>query len=332
MVMQIGVVLYGLYFVSKNEMTFGELIIFQQLSDLIQLLIHINFLELWKSIVGVKLLFEIWDAEGNNIDGIVEKGDEKSAIIDLENVYFKYSQDENVILKDISFRVHKGESIAIVGTSGSGKSTIAKLICGFNKPLSGKISYKGYEYDDWNLKKLRKGISIVEQNAYLFPVSIYDNIASGKYGYIDENNSDLKKSVEKAAEQAGLTEFIESLEDGYQGIVGENGDTMSGGQNQRITIARAFIKDSELLVLDEPTSALDVEIEQKIQKSIEELMKNRTTIIIAHRLSTIKNVQRILVLHEGEIVEQGTHSELINKKGRYFNLYNMQLTQQKGGQ
>lgn len=330
--LQIGIVFVGLYFVLSGEITMGQMIIFQQIQEIMRYVFKIRFTDFYKASAGLERIYELMDEEQEVMNGEIESGREDAPTISFKNVSFSYSSEdvpskENLVLKNISLDVYKNESIALVGSSGCGKSTMLKLICGFLKPDSGEISYMGYNYHDWNKRILRQEIALVDQNTYLFPTSIYDNIACGLYG--ESGNKEVKTLIEKSAMQAGIHSFITSLEKGYETDVGEWGARLSGGQKQRISIARAFVKNANLLILDEPTSALDAESELEVQESIEKLMKGRTTILVAHRLSTIKNVDRILVIDNGQIVEEGNHDSLLLKKGTYYKLYHKQLKADK---
>lgn len=324
---QIGTIFLGLIFILRKEMTIGELVIFQQIQEVIRRIFSINYVSFIKSKAILTRLFVLWEEGKEIIEGPVKSGEEVAPIISFNRVSFSYETGIDNLLNDISFKISKNEAIALVGASGCGKSTVTKLICGFLNPTSGELLFKGHNYDLWNKQILRDDISLVEQNTYLFPGTIYDNIACGLYGREEGavNENILKEEVEKAARDAALTEFISTLDKGYSTDVGEWGARLSGGQRQRIGIARAFVKKSELLILDEPTSALDAVTELEVQQSIEKLMNGRTTLIIAHRLSTIKNVDRILVLKDGKIIEEGKHEELLKNKGFYYKLYKQQI-------
>ena len=235
--------------------------------------------------------------------------------IDFENISFAY-ENENV-LNDISFKIKRGESVAIVGPSGGGKSTIIDLLSKFYTLKNGSIKIDGKDINKYKTEDVRKMIGIVTQESLLFHDTIRNNICFGSEKY-DNNN------LSKAAEIANAHDFIEKLEDKYDTIIGERGLKLSGGQRQRICIARAIYKDPPILIFDEATSSLDSKSEKSVQTAVEKVMKDRTTIIIAHRLSTIKNVDKIIVIDKGKIVEMGSHEELLKKNNIYSNLSKMQ--------
>lgn len=238
-------------------------------------------------------------------------------VIDYQDVCFSYNEDETV-LDHINIHIDAGKSIALVGPSGGGKTTICSLLPRFYDVTGGKITIDGKDIRTLSLHSLRKAIGIVQQDVYLFTGSIKENIAYGKPGATDEE-------IIEAAKKANIHDFIISLPDGYDTFVGERGTRLSGGQKQRISIARVFLKDPKILILDEATSALDNESERHIQKSLEELSKNRTTITIAHRLSTIRNADEIIVISENGQEERGAHDELMKLNGIYANYYNLQF-------
>ncbi|MBC6368445.1 ABC transporter ATP-binding protein [Algoriphagus sp. AK58] len=237
--------------------------------------------------------------------------------IKLENVWFAYN-DEEYVLKDISFEVKKGQTIALVGATGAGKSSIINLISRFYEINKGHIYIDGTDIRDFELGALRKHIGVVLQDVFLFSNSIYHNITLG-------NPSISKEQVMEAAELVGARKFIEKLPGGLDYNVMERGSTLSVGQRQLISFVRAMVYNPEILILDEATSSVDTETEELIQESIEKMMKGRTSIVIAHRLSTIQKADQILVLHKGEIVETGTHESLLEKGGYYTQLHQMQL-------
>lgn len=236
--------------------------------------------------------------------------------IEFKNVSFAYEDDKNVI-KDISFSAKAGSITALVGSSGSGKSTIAGLVASFLNPTTGKIYVDGNDISKLSLSSFRKNIGLVLQDDFLFEGTIKENILFSKP---DASETDIQNAIKMAY----VNEFTDRFELGINTIIGERGVKLSGGQRQRVAIARAILADPKLLILDEATSSLDSESEMMVQKSLSELMKGRTTFVIAHRLSTIKMAHQILVIENGEIAEKGTHDELIKSEGRYFNLFTYQ--------
>jgi len=253
---------------------------------------------------------EIKDSE-NAVSISNVKGD-----IKLEDVSFKYNDSSHRVLKHINLEVKAGSYVALVGSSGAGKTTLCNLIPRFYEATSGKITIDGKDIKDIKLKDLRDNIGIVQQDVYLFVGTVYDNI---RYGRPDAT----REEVIAAAKEANAYDFIMSLPNGFETDIGQRGIKLSGGQKQRISIARVFLKNPPILIFDEATSALDNESEKIVQKSMEKLAKNRTTMVIAHRLSTIRNAEKILVLTDKGIEEQGTHKELMDKHGIYYDLYNV---------
>ena len=233
-----------------------------------------------------------------------------------EDVSFHYSDDDTTVLSNVSIEIPAGRSVALVGPSGSGKTTICSLLPRFYDVTAGRITIDGQDIRHLTLKSLRSQIGMVQQDVYLFSGTIRDNIAYGKPDASDEE-------IIAAAKRANIHDFIMELPQQYETFVGERGARLSGGQKQRISIARVFLKNPPILILDEATSALDNESERKIQKSLEELSKNRTTITIAHRLSTIKGSDEIIVITENGIAERGTHEFLLQKGGIYAKYYQM---------
>jgi subfamily B ATP-binding cassette protein MsbA len=242
--------------------------------------------------------------------------DHVAGSINFENVSFAY-EDNRAVLHNLSFRAKKGEVIALVGSSGSGKSTIAGLASGFLNPTNGQVKIDGQDLAKVNLRSFRKHLGVVLQDDFLYEGTIKENILFPRPDATDEE-------VFIAAKGAYVTEFTDRFDDGLNTLIGERGVKLSGGQRQRISIARALLAQPQIVVLDEATSNLDTESERYIQDSLGILMTNRTTLVIAHRLSTIQKADQILVIEEGKIVEQGKHLELLEKQGRYFELYTYQ--------
>lgn len=312
----------GGMFVVNDYISPGDLVAFTMYLNMLIATIErlINFTDVYQAgSTGIERFVEVMDLKNNIYDhDSAEELEDVRGEIEFKNVYFKYpetSADEPYVLEDINFSVDVGENIALVGPSGAGKTTISKLIPRFYDIESGSITLDGKDIRDLTLESLRDNIGIVQQDVYLFGGTVKENIRYGKDDATDDE-------IERAAELAGATEFIKDLPYGYDTHIGERGVKLSGGQKQRISIARVFLKNPPILILDEATSALDNKSEAIVQKSLELLSKGRTTITIAHRLSTIKNADEILVLTYDGIVERGSHKDLLDKKGIYYNLYN----------
>jgi ABC-type multidrug transport system fused ATPase/permease subunit len=275
--------------------------------------------QLQTSLSGAARFFELLDTpieEGYYNDDLKPRNNS----IQIENMSFSYMEGIN-IFNAISLQVKEGSSVALVGSSGGGKSTLLKLLQGFYKHQEGEILVGGVDIRELSLGKLRDMFAYVSQDSYIFDGTVEENIAYGCPG------AD-KKSIERAALMANAHEFICKMVDGYETRVGERGIKLSGGQRQRIAIARAILKNAPILLLDEATSSLDSESEKLVQDALEKLMKNRTSLIVAHRLSTIENSDLIYVLEKGNIIEQGNHEELLAKGGRYHQLYNVQFQEE----
>lgn len=279
----------------------------------------INFTEQFqKGYASFKRFIDVMEAETEienreNAENITDvKGN-----IEYQNVSFSYDK-KNYVLKDLSISIKAGKNIALVGPSGGGKTTLCSLLPRFYDVTEGSITIDGKDIRDITLESLRSCIGVVQQDVYMFSGTIKENIGYGKPGATDEE-------IIEAAKRANIHDYIMGLEDGYDTYVGERGVKLSGGQKQRISIARVFLKNPPILILDEATSALDNESERFIQKSLEELSKNRTTIVIAHRLSTIRNADEIIVINNEGIQERGNHKELLEKQGLYAYYYNMQF-------
>lgn len=315
-IMYILVVMVGAVFMIKGYIKPGDYVAYLLYVSTLLASVRriIEFMEQFqRGMTGIERFAEIMDikpdiTDSKDAQALTDvKGD-----IEFKNVTFGY--DENSVLSDINLKVEKGRSVALVGPSGGGKTTMCSLIPRFYELNSGDILIDGKSIKNITLKSLRENIGIVQQDVYLFSGSVMENISYGKPGASLEE-------IKKAAEMAGAAEFIEKLPQGYDTYVGERGVKLSGGQKQRISIARVFLKNPPILILDEATSALDNESEKIVQESLERLAKGRTTFTIAHRLTTVQNAAEILVLTADGIVERGTHSELLEKKGIYYNLH-----------
>lgn len=317
---QISVILAGTVLIANDKIN---------ISDLITFLLYISvFTEPIKTLVdfteqfqngytGFERFREIMEVEPDiqDTEGAVELKDVKGDI-SFENVSFKYQENQGTVLSNVSLTVPAGAYMALVGSSGAGKTTLCSLIPRFYDVTGGVIKIDGKDIRSLTLKSLRSHIGMVQQDVYLFAGTIYENIAYGRPGA-------TREEIIGAAKNANAHEFIMSFPDGYETDIGQRGIKLSGGQKQRLSIARVFLKNPEILIFDEATSALDNESERVVQESLEKLAKNRTTFVIAHRLTTIQNAEKILVLTEEGIAEAGTHEQLIAKGGIYEHLYHM---------
>ena len=277
-----------------------------------------------RGVTGIERFYEIMDADVEILDepGAKELGHVEGEI-KFEDVSFEYPDDHNRVFSHVNLTIRPGEKLALVGPSGGGKTTLCNLIPRFYDPTAGRITIDGQDIHGLTLKSLRGAIGMVQQEVYLFSGTVLDNILYGRPGATRE------EAIE-AAKMAGAHEFITQLKDGYDTYVGERGVKLSGGQKQRISIARVFLKNPPILILDEATSALDNESEALVGRSLQKLAQGRTTLTIAHRLTTIQNSDRILVLGENGIEEQGSHEELLAKKGAYYHLWNTAAALEKG--
>lgn len=318
--MYLVVILGGGYFLMEQQILPGDMVAYvMYVSTLIATIRRIiEFAEQFqRGITGIERFIQIMDADIEIFDELDAKElvNPKGEII-FENVSFEYPDDHNKVFHHLNLTIHAGEKLAIVGPSGGGKTTLCNLIPRFYDVSGGTITVDGTSIRNLTLKSLRQNIGIVQQDVYLFSGTVYDNIAYGKPGA-------SREEVIEAAKKAGADEFIRGLRDGYDTYVGERGVKLSGGQKQRISIARVFLKNPPIIILDEATSALDNESEYAVAKSLNELAKGRTTLTIAHRLSSIRNSDRILVLTDEGIVEEGNHDELMALGGIYHQFYVM---------
>ena len=314
------VLVFGGTLVTKGTMSAAGFIAFiaafSQITRPVRAFID-QFANINQGVAAGERIFEVIDAKSHIIDAPDAKPFEGiKSKIEFKNISFSYDSSRE-ILHDISFEINKGETVALVGASGGGKSTLSELMPRFYDPNSGQILIDGVPVTAFAQESLRARMSLVSQDTVLFNDTIYNNIALGKQGATEQE-------IVAAAKIANAHDFIVSASEGYNTNIGDRGAKLSGGQRQRLSIARAVLKNPEFLILDEATSALDTESEQLVQQALTRMLKGRTSVVIAHRLSTIQNADKIIVIDEGRIAEQGTHSELIERKGIYAKLIEMQ--------
>lgn len=306
---------YGGYLTINGFLTFGSLLAFinllnyvaNPLSNLPPIIANLG-----EASGAAQRMFQIFDQQAERTGGSSFTATSAADVVRMEHAHFSYGDEP--VLKDVTLNVQKGETVAVVGPSGGGKSTLLKLLLGYYPPETGRVFLFGHDLEGWSLDAARRQMAFVAQDTYLFPVSLAENIACGKPGASQDE-------IERAARMANIHDYIISLPEGYQTLVGERGARLSGGQRQRLSLARAVLKDAPILLLDEPTSALDTESEALVQEALQRFMIGRTTMVIAHRLSTIRDANRVLVLEHGQIVEEGSHDELMARGGRYQELY-----------
>lgn len=316
---------FGAWQVIQNQLTIGQLVAFNMLLGNVirpfqRLIVLWN--QLQEVVISVERIDDVLDAEPEEDlqHEIRQSLPPIRGHIHFNKVTFRYHPDsDSNTLENISFEAQPGQTVALVGRSGSGKTTISKLVLGLYPPTEGKISIDGYDITSVSLRSLRSQIGVVDQDTFLFGGTIRENISVG------HPEATLDEIIE-AAQQAGAHQFIKDLPMGYETQIGEGGGMLSGGQRQRLAIARALVGNPRLLILDEATSSLDAESERIIQTNMSKISQNRTTIIIAHRLSTVRNADLILVLDRGVLVESGDHDRLMAKRGHYFYLNQQQLT------
>ena len=318
--MYLTTLIYGGYLIAMGQMQAADLAMYALYIGIfispIQILVELVEM-LQKGLSGFRRYLEVVETEPEIQDkeGAIDLENVKGDVC-YDNVSFHYRDDNKTVLSQVSIHIPAGKSVALVGPSGGGKTTICSLLPRFYDVTAGKVTIDGKDVRDLTLKSLRNQIGMVQQDVYLFDGTIRENIAYGKPDATDEE-------IKEAARRANMDDFIMQLPEQYDTYVGEKGTRLSGGQKQRISIARVFLKNPPILILDEATSALDNESERYIQKSLEELAKNRTTITIAHRLSTIKRSDEIIVITEDGIAERGTHETLLAKNGIYARYYNL---------
>ncbi|TVP96183.1 MAG: ABC transporter ATP-binding protein [Acholeplasmatales bacterium] len=317
---------FGGYLVIEGRMTLGSLLAFINLLNFLTWpLTQMSTLigDAKRDLASANRVFEIIDQPLERSDGDDFPIDTTQPVVAFKDVSFSYPGDQNPVIKQLNFSIKHGESVAFVGPSGGGKSTVTKLLMGYYDTYEGAINVFGHDLRSWSLKALREKLALVSQDTFLFPESIHENIQNG---LVEADES----MVMAAAKKANAHDFIMAFNDGYQTSLNELGNSLSGGQKQRLSIARAIIKNAPILLLDEATSALDTESEAIIQETLDTLLKDKTSIIIAHRLSTIKNVHKIFVIASGAIVESGTHDTLLAQNGVYTRLYLKQSQLEEG--
>lgn len=318
--MYLTTLVFGGWLIAHGKMAVSDLAMYALYIGIfispIQILVELTEM-MQKGLSGFRRFLDVVETEPEIVDATDARTlSNVKGNVCYENVSFHYSDDDTPVLEHVSFEIPAGKSIALVGPSGSGKTTICSLLPRFYDVTGGRVTIDGIDVRKLTLESLRNQIGLVQQDVYLFCGSIKDNIAYGR------PDATMEEIVD-AARKANIHDFIMELPEGYDTFVGERGTRLSGGQKQRISIARVFLKNPPVLILDEATSALDNESERYIQKSLEELAKDRTTITIAHRLSTIRNADEILVVAENGIAERGTHEELLKQGGIYAHYYEM---------
>ncbi|EMI16978.1 lipid A export ATP-binding/permease protein MsbA [Rhodopirellula maiorica SM1] len=321
-----GLLLYGGYQIIQSELTLGDLMMFLvYLTMLLDPLATLagSAVGFQNNLAGLDRVLDVLEIEEelpSRVEAVTLDRNRVEGKISITNVSFSYPGSDTMVLKDISLEVNAGETVALVGRSGAGKTTLTNLIARFYDPDTGSIQIDGRDLKDIQLESYRRLLGIVEQDVFMFDGTIRENIA-----YARRNATDLQ--IAEAARAAAADEFINALPNGYDSIIGERGVKLSGGQRQRLAIARAILADPRILILDEATSNLDSESERLIQHSLADLLKGRTAFVIAHRLSTIVGADKIVVLEDGRIADVGTHEQLLSRVGHYRDMIYLQMNE-----
>ena len=312
-----GAFAHGLYLYSSGSLSVGDLIAYMGLVGVMRFPAFISiftFSLVQLGLAGASRMLELMKSKAELDENALGHDARLKGEILFENVSFSFERSSKLALKEVTFRVEPGRTVAIVGQTGSGKSTLTQLVNRVYDAAEGRVLIDGVDVRDWRLDSLRQQISVIEQDIFLFSKSVADNIAFG-------GEKVSRDDIVHAAKAAQAHDFITSFADGYDTVIGERGVTLSGGQRQRLAIARALLTDPRILILDDSTSAVDSATEDEIQKAINKVLAGRTTLMITHRLSQIRRADTILVLHQGELIDQGTHEELLKRCGLYQRMF-----------
>jgi ATP-binding cassette subfamily B protein len=309
---------HALLLFTRGQVSVGQVITYMALIDTLRSPVGFSlttFAQVQLGLASARRLLSLMDDSQGSHDHAPGQSAPIRGAISFEQVSFRYNDESAPAVNDISFSIAPGETVAIVGQTGAGKTTLTKLVNRTLDASAGRVLVDGVDVQDWSLDSLRAQISSIEQDVFLFSRSIADNISFGAQGAIS------RAEVEAAARQAQAHDFITALPEGYDTVIGERGVTLSGGQRQRIAIARAFLSNPRILILDDSTSALDSATEDQIQRAMHEILRGRTTLLITHRLSQIRSANRILVLRNGRLIAQGTHNDLMATSEPYRKIF-----------